>query len=116
MTKIPGAPWLDQVQIAFTYCAEDGEILYMNRVSSETFVADGGEQLIGKNALDCHPESAKRKMQELLEHPALNAYTIEKQGHKKMIYQVPVWDGDTVKGIVEISLPLPESLPHFVRK
>lgn len=116
MPKISQAPWLDQVNIAITYCAEDGEILYMNRISAETFAADGGEQLIGKSVLDCHPEPAKRKMQELLDHPALNAYTLEKRGQKKLIYQVPVWDGDTFKGIVEISLPLPEILPHFVRK
>jgi hypothetical protein len=116
MPNNPAVSWLDQVKIAFTYCSEDGEILYMNRVSAETFAADGGEKLLGKNALDCHPEQAKQKLQELLDHPVLNAYTIEKQGRKKLIYQVPVWDGDTFKGIVEISLPLPENMPHFVRK
>jgi hypothetical protein len=116
MPNTPAVSWLDQVKIAFTYCAEDGEILYMNQFSAETFAANGGEELLGKNALDCHPEQAKQKMQDLLDHPALIAYTIEKQGRKKLIYQVPVWDGDTFKGIVEISLPLPENMPHFVRK
>jgi len=116
MKNIPDASWLDQIQIAFTYCAEDGSIQYMNRVSAETFFADGGEQLIGKNVLDCHPENARLKLQELLAQPALNVYTIEKHGKKKLIYQAPVWDGEIFKGIVEISLPLPADIPHFIRK
>jgi hypothetical protein len=46
----------------------------------------------------------------------VNAYTIEKNGKKKMIYQTPWYSNGKYSGLVEISLPLPEELPHFIRK
>lgn len=115
MPEQPNYRWLDGIQVAFTYCDESGLVLDMNQASADTFAEDGGRQLIGQSALECHPEPARSKLQELLKLPALNVYTIEKAGRRKMIYQVPVWDGEIFKGIVEISLPLPDSIPHFVR-
>ena len=49
------------------------------------------------------------------ENPELNAYTIEKNGIKKLIYQTPWFMDGKFSGLVEISLPLPEELPHFIR-
>ncbi len=46
-----------------------------------------------------------------------NAYTIEKKGVKKVIYQT-AWrraDG-SVGGLVEISMIVPDPMPHFVRE
>ena len=106
---------MDGIQVAITYCDETGQILDMNRASADSFANDGGTQLIGQSVLACHPEPARTKIKELLEHPVLNVYTIEKTSHRKMIYQVPVWDGEVFKGIVEITLPLPDSIPHSVR-
>ena len=34
---------------------------------------------------------------------------------KKIIYQVRWYEGDEYKGIVELSLPIPFEVPHFVR-
>ena len=65
--------------------------------------------------LDCHPEPGRSKLKDLIDHPRVNVYTIEKNGHKKLIYQAPVMDGENFMGIVEISLPIPNDIPHFIR-
>lgn len=108
--------WLEQVEIAFTQCDPDGTIEYMNNGSAATFAVDGGLELLGKNLLGCHPESARQKLAALLASPVLNVYTIEKNGRRKMIYQAPLYEDGQFKGIVEISLPLPENIPHYIRK
>jgi transcriptional regulator with PAS, ATPase and Fis domain len=107
--------WLDGIQVAVTYCDANGTICDMNSASIEVFSKDGGEKLIGKNVLDCHPEPGRSKLKDLIDHPRVNVYTIEKDGHKKLIYQVPVMDGENYMGIVEISLPIPNDIPHFIR-
>ena len=44
-----------------------------------------------------------------------DAYTIEKGGQKKLIYQAPWYVDGEYRGLVELALPLPDTLPHFVR-
>lgn len=101
---------------AVTACDIDGIIIYMNEKSQATFLKNGKETLIGKSLFDCHPEHAAQKIKELLKTGTTNVYTIEKNGIKKMIYQCPWFKEGMVMGLVEISLVLPEEIPHFVRK
>ncbi len=108
--------WAEQFNAAITVCDVTGVILSMNLKAATTFSKDGGSYLIGKNLLDCHPEPARMKLADLLENPRVNAYTIEKNGQKKMIYQAPWYESGKFAGLVEISLPLPAEIPHFVRK
>jgi hypothetical protein len=108
--------WEKEIGAAVTVCDPDGKILYMNDLSIATFERYGGKDLMGKNLLECHPEPARSKLSTLLKDPGLNVYTIEKNGKKKMIYQTPWYSDGKYAGLVEISLPLPEELPHFIRK
>jgi len=107
--------YLDEVDIAVTICNVEGIIVYMNQKSAKTFADDGGFDLIGKSLIDCHPEPARSKLLDLLSSPRKNAYTIEKSGVKKMIYQLPWIEKGTFKGLIELSLPLPAEIPHFKR-
>lgn len=52
----------------------------------------------------------------ILEKGDTNAYTIEKKGIRKMIYQT-AWrrEDGTVGGIIELSMPIPAEMPHYVR-
>jgi len=77
--------------------------------------ADGGAGLIGKNLLDCHPGLAREKVFELLKAGSTNSYTIEKGGTRKLIYHSPWFEGGTYRGLVEISIPIPEQMPHRPR-
>ena len=107
--------WLDNASFAAMVCDQTGIIIYMNRKACETFSADGGERLIGTNVLDCHPEPARTKLRTMLDKGQKNVYTIEKNGARKLIYQVP-WQKDGVlKGFIELSLEIPQTMPHFVR-
>jgi len=107
--------WTDEFPGAVTVCDRNGVIIEMNEKSAKTFEADGGRALIGTNLLECHPEPSRSKVAGLLANPRVNAYTIEKRGVRKLIYQAPWHRNGVVQGIVELSLEIPESMPHFVR-
>ncbi|MDQ7773885.1 MAG: PAS domain-containing protein [Elusimicrobiales bacterium] len=108
--------WAEDAGFAVTLCDRDGTITYMNARSRKTFEKYGGGGLVGKSLLDCHPEPAKSKLRAMLEKPAANAYTIEKAGLKKLIYQAPLIRDGAMRGLVELSVELPAEMPHFVRK
>ena len=107
--------WIENFQGAVTVCDENFVITYMNSESKEVFKDDGGEQLIGKNLMNCHSEESKRKLKEISEKKIPNVYTIEKAGIKKLIYQAPVLENDIFKGMVELSLKIPFETEHFKR-
>jgi transcriptional regulator with PAS, ATPase and Fis domain len=107
--------WIQEFPASITVCDRDGVLLEMNDRAAETFAQDGGRYLIGRNLLDCHPEPARSKTQRLLESGTMNAYTIEKQGVKKLIYPAPWYRDGKYSGLVELSIELPPDLPHFVR-
>lgn len=107
---------LEEMNVAVTVCGVDGEILEMNGKSCTTFLKPGMDSLIGKNVLDCHPEPARAKLKSMLEKPHSNAYTIEKNGVKKLIYQTPWYENGEFRGLVEFSMEIPFDMPHYVRK
>lgn len=99
--------------VAITVCDREGNILDMNTTSA--VVNNHGEKIIGSNLFDCHPPRAAAILKDLLENEKLNAYTIEKKGVKKLIYQVPWYDKGEFGGLIELSLPIPFDMPHYVR-
>jgi hypothetical protein len=107
--------WFREFPASVTVCDTDGVILDMNSAATSAFAREGGAALIGTNVLDCHPEPARSKLEELLRSAATNCYTIEKEGKRKLIFQAPWFEGGTYRGLIELSLPLPETIPHFVR-
>jgi hypothetical protein len=110
-----GIDWVREFLGAVTICDLTGIVLEMNERSAETFQKYGGKDLIGKNLLDCHPEPARSKLVQLLETGESNVYTIEKNGIKKLIYQAPWYMDGQRRGMVELSLEIQASLPHFLR-
>lgn len=107
--------YFKQAPISVTICDKDGKILEMNDKSVSTFTKDG-KSLVGNSLLDCHPEPARTKLLGLLENHNINAYTIEKNGIKKLIYQMPWFDGEEFGGYIELSMEIPFEMPHYVRK
>ena len=107
--------WIKEFPGAVTVCDPAGIILEMNDKAIKAFEADGGEKLIGTNLLDCHPEPARLKLEQLMETRQRNVYTIEKKGVKKLIYQAPWYEDGQYRGFVELSLEIPFEMPHFVR-
>jgi hypothetical protein len=107
--------WVKEFPGAVTICDKDGIILEMNDKAADSFEDDGGRSLIGKNVLDCHPEPARKQLAEMMESHQSNAYTIEKHGIKKFIYQSPWFLNGEYAGFLEISLEVPFEMSHFVR-
>ncbi len=107
--------WLREFPGSVTVCDPDGIILEMNDKSVKTFQTDGGEKLIGTNLLNCHPASARAKLQRLMDTQTANVYTIEKNGVKKLVYQTPWYQDGRYAGFVELVLEIPDQMPHFVR-
>lgn len=107
--------WIKEFPGAVTVCDASGIILAMNDRAAKTFEQDGGYALVGRSLLDCHPEPARGKVEQLLAAHQKNVYTIEKNGVKKLIYQSPWYQDGQYAGFVEISLEIPFEMPHFVR-
>ncbi len=107
--------WAEALPCAITVCDANGTIVSMNSASVQTFRNEGGEALIGSNVLDCHPEPSRTQLKDMLRDGTENLYTIEKSGRKKLICQYPWFKDGQYAGHVEISIVLPENLPHFKR-
>lgn len=105
-----------EVNMAVTVCDRDGKIVWMNDKSRKTFLKPDGPELLGKNVLDCHPEPARSKLARMLQSQETNAYTIEKNGVKKLIYQTPWYEDGEYKGFMEVSMEIPFEMEHHVRK
>lgn len=107
--------WSNEFPGAITVCDAKGIILFMNQKSGEVFKKYGGLKLISQNVLDCHPGLARKKLLRMLKSRKPNAYTIEKKGIKKLIFQSPWHVKGRYKGFVELALEIPSKMPHFVR-
>jgi hypothetical protein len=107
--------WIEGLKVAVTVTSADGTIIAMNERSREAFSADGGGALVGRSVFDCHPEPARAKTLVLYASRQPNHYTIRKNGQRKIIHQLPWFDGGVFAGFVEISIPIADELPHFDR-
>jgi uncharacterized protein YndB with AHSA1/START domain len=112
----PRHPWVAEFPGAITVCDRNGVIIEVNATAAATFADDGGAALVGSNLLDCHPEPSRSLVAGLLASPRVNAYTVEKRGAHKVIYQAPWFEAGVCAGLVELSLEVPVNMPHFVRQ
>ena len=107
--------YFEDADVAVTICAKDGIILDMNSKSRRTFLKQG-QDITGRNVLDCHPEPARTMLAAMLDEPRTNVYTVEKEGVKKLIFQTPWYDDGEYAGFMELSMVLPKVIPNRVRK
>ncbi|MCX6149773.1 MAG: hypothetical protein NTX22_04540 [Ignavibacteriales bacterium] len=105
--------WVKEFPGKIEVCDVNGILMEMNDQAKKQ---EDGEQVIGTNILDCHPEPARTKLKKMLESGQPNIYTIEKNGKKKLIYQSPWYIDGNYSGFIELSLEIPEIMPHFIRK
>jgi transcriptional regulator with PAS, ATPase and Fis domain len=107
--------WIKEFPGAVTVSDAGGIILELNDRALTMFASDGGAALIGTNMLDCHPGSARAKLEELMRARRSNSYTTEKKGVHKFVHQAPWYENGEYRGYVELVLEIPAPLPHFVR-
>ncbi len=105
-------PWGDTLTTcAITVADLEGIVIYQN----ERSIAVNGD-VRGRSMLPCHSERSRQIIERLITNGENNVYTIEKRGLRKMIYQTPWRAEGRVAGLVEFSLEIPESMPHYVRE
>jgi len=107
--------WVKEFPGSITVCDRAGVIVEMNDGAVKAFAKQGGIALLGTNVLDCHPEPSRTKLRELLATGKVNVYTVESRGVRRLICQAPWHEDGQLRGLVEISLVLPDDVPHFVR-
>jgi transcriptional regulator with PAS, ATPase and Fis domain len=107
--------YFGNIDAAVTICDREGILVYMNDAADRVFSARGGRKLLGSNLMACHSPASQEKIREMLATGSSNAYTIEKNGVRKMIWQGPWRDGEEIAGLIEISVILPDQLPHYIR-
>ena len=107
--------YFNEVNFAVTVCDKEGKILEMNNRSLQVNQKEG-ENLVGSNVIDCHPEPARTKLLELMNTQTSNAYTIEKNGVKKLIYQTPWYENSEYMGLMELSIEIPFEMEYKIRK
>lgn len=101
----------DELDCALTACDTEGVVIYQN----ERSVAVNGD-VGGRSLIPCHNERSQAIIAHLLAEGGRNVYTIEKRGVRKLIYQT-VWRRDgAIGGLVEFSMELPDTMPHYVRE
>ena len=107
--------WIRELGAAVTVTDADGTILAMNQRACETFASDGGVALIGRSVFSCHPERAQAAVRALYKSQQPNHYTISKKGQHKIVHQMPWYRDGVFAGVVELTVPIPETPPHFDR-
>lgn len=105
--------WDKEAGYAVTVCNKEGVVVYQNAKAAKTFEKYG--EIVGKNLMDCHNSHSRAKIEQMLETGDSNTYTIEKNGVKKLIHQTPRIENGEITGLIELSIELPESMPHFKR-
>lgn len=106
----PPCPWADALNCAITVCDTEGVILYQNDRSVEV-----NGDMRGRSMLPCHNDRSRGIIARLLAEGGTNAYTIEKKGVRKLIYQTAWREEGTVRGLVEFSLEIRAEMPHYIR-
>lgn len=107
--------WQAEFPAAITVTNREGIIVEMNRASTDLFQESGGKNLIGKNIMDCHPDHAQQRIFSIRDTLEPNIYTIQKDGKRKLILQSPHYENGQFNGLVEISIEIPDVIPHYNR-
>jgi len=114
--NLPFPDWITRFEGAVTVCDADLKIVYMNETALKMFSRADGASPIGSDLMACHNENSRRIIAGLLKDGGSNIYTVEKRGVRKLIHQSAFCEADgAICGLVELSVVLPENMPHHLR-
>lgn len=108
--------WENQFNGSVIVCDKELNIIFLNDKAKMLFDENERNNAVRRNLLDCHNEESKKKILEIKATLKPNIYTIEKAGIKKLIYQSPLIKYNKFDGIIELSLEIPNAIPHFKRE
>jgi hypothetical protein len=108
--------WIEEFPAAITVCNSAGIVLELNKKAVESFRSQDGKKLLGSNLFDCHPEAARRKLNQLMKNRRTNVYTVTKGRSRKIVLEAPWYKRGKYRGFVEVSMKIPAKIPHINRK
>lgn len=87
----------DMDRAPIVLCALDHTIIYMNKVAIDRYVKRGGNKLLGRSLLDCHPAWARQRIIDVLawfeQSPDNNiVYEFRNDDENKDVYMVALRD------------------------
>ena len=100
--------FLGGLRVAVTVADETYRIVFMNDLALEHYAAQGGENLIGTDLLDCHNATSQTSLRRTYERYrtgdlAPTRYRIaKKDGRIQSIVLIPLIVGSQFKGIAEL--------------
>ncbi|HTY14451.1 MAG TPA: hypothetical protein VMC42_01985 [Methanoregulaceae archaeon] len=106
---------MKELPAAITVCDRSGNVIEMNEASAANYKTSGGYDLIGTNIKDCHPAKARDVLDAMFANGTPYMYTIEKNGIRKLICELPWYDEAEFSGFVEFTVVLPEVIPNYLR-
>ena len=104
--------FFEDIDGAVTICDTEGNVVYMNKRSRETFNKQG-QSMVGQNLMPCHKPRSQAIIRDMLENDHSHCYTITKHGQRKLIFQTPWREEGQVRGLVEFSFVLPDEIEHI---
>lgn len=107
--------WAQSFPGGITVCDAQSNICWMNDKAITNYESAGGAQLIGSNMLDCHPDHARAKIEQMLLTHQQNIYVTDKNGVKKLFIQSPLTQNGGHSGFIEISLIFTGDIPTYKR-
>jgi hypothetical protein len=114
-TRADPHPWVKEFPGTLTVCDKNGIIIDMTDRAAKAFAEGGNPDLVGAPVYDCHPEAAKVKLKALMDGRRPNVYTFTKNGRKKFVFQAPWFIDGEYAGYLDLTLEIPEDMPHFDR-
>lgn len=90
---------LDQDVSPVVICDLEHTVLYMNPVAIARYANFGGEKLIGKSLMNCHPAAARAKIEQVVAWFAEDVthnrvYTFYNEQENKDVYMIALRDQD----------------------
>ena len=114
MPHDPGQ-WVKEFPVAVTVTAADGTIVEMNDRSLQVLRRTEAQPSCARASLIAIPRPpAPRPWNSTSEKLPITTPS-RKKGQKKIIHQIPWTQDGAFAGFVEISIPIPDELPHFDR-
>ena len=107
--------WVKELPVAITVCDREGTVIEMNEASATNYESAGGFNLIGKNIKDCHPAKTREILDTIFANGTPHMYSTGKNGIRRLICELPWYNGGEFSGFVEIAVVLPDVIPHYQR-
>ena len=108
--------WTREFPGAVTVCDRHGVITQMNEKSAKAFEADGGRALLGTNLLAATRSRPAARWPTCSRIRASTPTRLRSAACGSSSTRHPGIATASIQGLVELSLEIPVSMPHFVRE